>query len=953
MKIPQINNALGKNIIPVQDANKDLGEEKNIDQNSSSVPQDNNALLKLQIKNLSESRDKLLESGALEKKIKEEHVSLYNDFRLLFEKHDWHGLLQDIANTTCKLINEGASPNGLKLFFESTVYNLLTGRQLWDIRASFPSLIKAKPNKEQWRLFEEVNDYYKKRSFKIDALPFIFSRLIESEPTPLAWDIYKTAVAYYKKKGLKIDKFTKDFTELVYRNPTTEQLEVFKDIISFYMDNKKNYYLNQIPGHFSRLIWSKPSNENFNLYKDIIANYKEYKWQLNTFTWRFADFVVKDSSEDKLENKALKEKIELFKDVLSSSKDNKFNVDYVDFSRINDMKFTPHEWQVFKELIAVYKNRNWNPDYFVKNFCRLVKESPTPLILETLKNVIAVIPQKYDVFFHCNVLECFISMAEGKVSPTLLKTFNQGLQNGIIKPINPLLKALQEMAIHTAIVNLIGNDPEGIKDFSRTAIQDIASSDSLPYARVGKSLKAQKMYNETLEVYNRAFNSYHGFSSLTFETKRSPTKEPPLLARFGRDTAQSIKYLNAKDITLFPGRGFLISGPVLEKIFAIDKQSIINNEDPFHRYKTAWPWSKEIFDDLSKTHFLFTRGMIAVSCPGDPKYELEDSNGKKINYSYVVFNDHHHNYGFDAAFLVPTEVLRKKLNGTTIPYENYTGPSLHKDIKDINEAGFKPEDLINEAKAIPANVLNLCWGSNIGGGLCNAYPVGSTPYHEWEKSEELKDETKDIYEHIHKSHMTGTYESHMTKELRNKLIPLRKAHDEVYMLTNRYQNLLDLFKLSLAKWHKGETLGEAQEPLNETDDDLFKKTETKFEQFLKEEALDDMEVEGFNLNPNANRMLVEAYKWHKEHESEKANPNDFPILVLANALDWWTKPESPFMLDTFDMSLTINDQKIQLPQDSNGIQEEELKIWHEQIIPYLRDSKADLRFYDRRDLELS
>ena len=175
MKIPPINTALGKNIVSVQDTKKNPHEKKDIDQNLS-THENNTVLLKQQIKNLSESRDKLLESGALDKKIKEEHVSLYNDFRLSF-KHNWHGWLQGITDTACELINEGTSHNGLNLFFESAVYNLLTGRQLWDIKSSFPSLIKAKPSKEQWKLYSEINDYYKKRVFKIAPLHHHFEAL--------------------------------------------------------------------------------------------------------------------------------------------------------------------------------------------------------------------------------------------------------------------------------------------------------------------------------------------------------------------------------------------------------------------------------------------------------------------------------------------------------------------------------------------------------------------------------------------------------------------------------------------------------------------------------------------------------------------------------------------------------------------------------------------------------
>ena len=61
-------------------------------------------------------------------------------------------------------------------------------------------------------------------------------------------------------------------------------------------------------------------------------------------------------------------------------------------------------------------------------------------------------------------------------------------------------------------------------------------------------------------------------------------------------------------------------------------------------------------------------------------------------------------------------------------------------------------------------------------------------------------------------------------------------------------------------------------------------------------------------------------------------------------------PKSPFILDTFDMTLYLEGKKI--PLDPNNIGDIETAVWYNKIIPYTLDSRKDLRFCDRRDLSL-
>ena len=120
-----------------------------------------------------------------------------------------------------------------------------------------------------------------------------------------------------------------------------------------------------------------------------------------------------------------------------------------------------------------------------------------------------------------------------------------------------------------------------------------------------------------------------------------------------------------------------------------------------------------------------------------------------------------------------------------------------------------------------------------------------------------------------------------------------------------------------------------------------------------EQVLKEGDLPGLLSNPNLNKMLIESYKWHLGRENGNNNKNDFPILVLVDAFDWWSEPHTPFYLDTYDMTLTVDDKKIQLPLNSDGTGNEELDIWYNEIILYTLNSRSSLRFYDRRDLKLS
>ncbi len=581
-----------------------------------------------------------------------------------------------------------------------------------------------------------------------------------------------------------------------------------------------------------------------------------------------------------------------------------------------------------------YKNRI--KERYVRG---LVREGASPLIQDVFNSAFTFHVDKNDYSGIQLAARCCVALAKYNPPEAILKNYINAVAQGTIKTKEESIKLLKETTVQAAAITLFRSTNELEREEARNFIKVLAKADR-PIVKFNVGYEDEKrVLEQSGSTIKRLFNVHHGFSALKFETRRPPSKKPPLLARFGKDTARQVKYIHAKDINSFPGKGILISGLIPEKLFIPDLKAEKKGEDPFHTYKKAWAYLKNEFDDMKNTHYLFTRGMVVVSCPGNDKFELTNKDGKKAHYSLVITNDHFHGNTYNRAFLIPTEVIQKKLKGSTIPYEDY--PAIPKDTKDINETGMKIEDLINASREMGAYERNVGSLSNLNGGLCNSLPLDSEPLFAWEKEKRNRGYGTDLWGRINKSYTPG---SNLEGDLWTSL---RKEHDDVARVTDGYLNLLDLFMLGNARFHKGFTQAEApiQENLDIFDQVEIKNQEQKIFQGSGEELL---------RNPNSLLTLNEAYDFHVGgKEQNKTDRNDYPIFALTDSRDYWTVPKPEVMLDSFDMTLTIKGEKIQLPKDSNGIGDFEAEeIWFTKVMPYFEDEN-DFRPYDRRDLGIA
>lgn len=898
---------------------------------------------------------------------------------LLFYYELCNAETSNLTKSFLTLIQSNLSEYNWHLFKSIASHHMENGWEVDKFALNFSKLVKSKPSEYVWDEYKNIVALFKERNWGLTSFTYYLSYLIQAKSSLALIKLYTSNFVDYRQNKSNTHSLTKSFVKLAQTKPTDtqvcalaeflyqhklfglsevedivngfaglvsaspqeRQLQFFFDVLSYYVishcEDSEFEYKDFIP-LFVNLIKSKPSKDKWILYEHAAKQEIHAKRTLNNLTNDFSSLLC---------SKVLVEKW----DDLAYTKEQGFGMHTLvsALAQMQNIGLTNEGNKFYRDSVETFKKNGYPIGNFTRGLALILEGNPSFLMWETYRDAVVfhlkcALPNRVCDPELNQIVQNFGYLAKLEPLDSMLKTYRTGLSNGQIKSSQESLNFFRDLVAHTAILNLTRNTSQDYILQLQNFISNFIRNDPVPFPQKDENgnvhPEAKRVYNQTLSVYRRAFDIYHGFSSLTFETKRPPTKEPPLLARFGSDVAKKVRYINAGDINGFPGKGFIISEIIPERVFVKKEEDL----DPLHTYKEKWVWAKDTIDDLPKTHFIFTRGFVAVTC-SDNKYKLKDVNGEMVHFSYIVFNDHHHNYGLDVAYLIPTEVLIRKLSGATIPYQDYVG--FAPKVKDANKAGLTPYSLFQEASTLPANVINLGWGSNIGGGLCNAYPLDSSPYHKWEV--ELRPEpvhTKDIYGRVHKSHITGIWESKMTPSLEKLLLPLREAHDEVYRVANNYQNLFDLFRLTLAMWHKGETLGERLSPINDSFDRFSEYQGTP----INEQWLEYGNDEDYYLNPSSLRMLVEAYKWHNQN---KNNKNDFPVLAVSETLDYSTRPKSPFVLDTHDMKLKIGEEEIELPKDSNGLGVDEALIWFKHVMPHVKSFAKDLRFYDRRDLGVS
>lgn len=439
--------------------------------------------------------------------------------------------------------------------------------------------------------------------------------------------------------------------------------------------------------------------------------------------------------------------------------------------------------------------------------------------------------------------------------------------------------------------------------------------------------RALKMDQEVAELILAARTISSGFGSYTLEARHIPgSQEESLLVQFARSASKQVWLLRSSAADLFPGSGVSFSGLMPECLFAQDP---LVPDDPFHLYRSAWPFAKNELPTLANVTYSFLRGMIVIS----GKAESSQING--IAYSLVILNDHFHNHEAHTAYLIPTQILEQRLDRCRITDSQSAIPT--------DDAGLTIQELLQACNEQNLPALNLTWPSNLA-GLCNSFPANSAPYFSWE-TRVISPIFKDRAGHAHKGTLLGGYQSIHNLQLEAALIPFRELHNSVYSVSTHLFNYYYLFRCGLAAFHKGESRDIRDE--NRTFSGGLPNPENLEAEKIKFREVDETSEMGIyippkdEVNPHAYRMLEASYAWHSAVREGRVESSEAPVFLVTPLLEEWPAA-SPILLDTRDLSLHIGDSVISLPAHSDGTGEEERRAWSEWVVPYLQADR-DIR----------
>jgi hypothetical protein len=579
----------------------------------------------------------------------------------------------------------------------------------------------------------------------------------------------------------------------------------------------------------------------------------------------------------------------------------------------------------------------------VKPGTQASKSEPAPLTQRSWDNLLQIVRAVQPLGFSDKALELVFSQFKTPADmEKRIRVLREIVQACVVRPgvgLDDLRVAIQHTNArqdgHAALLAVAGL-PGRMSSNDALAFFRTYLADHPPYAQA--SAEAQAYREKTYDLIRRLHNVSYGFTAMKVVNQRMPDGGPSAYDEFGDDLFERLYVLNVSSNELFPGYGVLFVGAQMQRIFVHD---LAHPSDPLHRYRAAWTDPRRLrsihldLDRYADAEFAFVRGFLGVSVPeGDfaQRYEVAGT-----QLTLMVWNNHFPGVEGELAMLVPTSIYRQRVLPCIIRCIELDKP--HPEVHDACRAGLDPNSIRAECAKRNLPFVDLGSPSVAGGGLVNGFPPRKPPYHEWEATLPTH-ETRDRAGHIHKSHILGGYRTRLGNDpaLDRVLQPLRDGHNLVFDIASSYLNLLDIFFMSFATWHRGDTLDAIDfENVYDVDD----------HQQIEEAPAEEEEP----FNPRNTRILMTAYEVHDQLVTLRAPRSDFRIYCTANPLHLYPQPEATITLDTLDMKLVVRTpegvREISLARDRVGSRERAELLWVRHVLTYLRQTGFDMRPYDR------
>jgi hypothetical protein len=538
-----------------------------------------------------------------------------------------------------------------------------------------------------------------------------------------------------------------------------------------------------------------------------------------------------------------------------------------------------------------------------------------------------------------NTLDSITSQNYGLTdNPAMVHKLNLMLSQGGIRTLEEFTRKLRDLKMH-ALTDIMRNaSDEGRKKWARDLMAREFNMGGPPYQEGSRG--AREHFNETMEVVDRAFRDSKGFGGLALDSRGVPRSAnveavPPMLIRFGLDSASHTFVINSSDNEGFPGKGCMIYGIKAEKVFSSDP-----HWQQHQKSSPYWRWTEgnglfanQYFHQFrmeyfEKCAFVFMRGLKIVVPPKHQAFVLD-----KEPYSYLVYNRHFYP-GPEVALLIPTRVVGDLLGNALIKAEDYRG--FDRNVVDVSKIDFGVQNLLRECRKRDLNLLDLTYGSVIGGGLCNAYAPHSSPHFTWEGAADSYG-WSDSWGHVHKFRLSA--HSLKGSNFVESLAHFRALHGSVREVVRPLQDYLSAFGFALSFYKMGSTLI-ADEDFREVSRDSQDTREDDNDGESPQDGELSFEEQQERDNPPIHeyryRMLQEAYRWHLGAREQGWPRGKIPILHFAWVLDPNSLPSEAhrrFEIDLASMVLKTPDGSFQLPKDSDGSGPEERELWRKHVVP--------------------
>ena len=600
------------------------------------------------------------------------------------------------------------------------------------------------------------------------------------------------------------------------------------------------------------------------------------------------------------------------------------------------------DWELAEELLVDLRDGGFPPYLVTVDFARAYQKASDevkPLLLVSLRTLTEFsqsLAAQNDEKLLSNLKDSLRELASRDFglldNPAMVYKLRLVLLRGDVQNLSGYNTVLRELKMH-ALTDIMRSSPsKARRNWARVLIGKEFNMGGPPFMEEDPT--KQLAYSETMEVVDRAFRESKGFGSVAIDSRGAPRSEllepaAPFLVRFAMDCMQEVHVVNSSSNAEFPGKGIFMSKLKVGDVFTPDSEWRENGKiSPYWRWEQSGGlFSSKYFyhcrvANLANTGFLMMRGLKIVVPPFDRDHLVDGQ-----HYSYLVYNRHFYP-GPQTAIGVPTQLIEGELEPALIPASDFVGFSPR--YRDSQQIDFTFAGLQAKAKQRGLPLLDLTYGSVIGGGLCNAFPPFSAPYYSWELDAMRAWGWKDSWGHVHKAFLMRYPDDE------SRLEAFQYLHGEVYNWARLCQDYLTAWQFALSFYKMGTTLA--------AKDDV---RQSQMQAEEQEEGQDQDVVFGDErqmlVHEYRYRMLEEAYRWFRGGREQGWSMNKMPVLHFAYTIDpnsIPSKEKRKFELDTATMVLKIGSEEIQLPQDGDGRGEQEREIWRDFVVPFFENKST-------------